>query len=568
MQPTVQPAAANGNGGYDLLVDEGAFVPERAGAPFGDGAMLQDKKRVLAERTDALAALRDSEERFRAAFDHAAIGMALVALDGRWLQVNRSLCQIVGYTEPELLVRDFQSITHPDDLDADLAHVRRLLAGEVRDYQMVKRYIHRQGHVVWVLLSVSLLRDADGRPLHFISQIQDITRRKEAEDALRASEEEYRATFELDGVGKAQVGLETGRFLRVNAKLCDILGFTADELLTLTFAQITHPDDLSMNTAALQRMARGELLNYSTEKRYLRKDGRTIWTSLNATLIRTSDGWPLRAVATIQDVTERRLAERLERDRRRILEMVARDMPLPAVLDQLASAMEQQVSGSAAAVIVLQDGEVLLHGPELAREWRDELQTRSLRLAAGLAGGVWDAPDHCGVTFIDRDEVWTEFRPTAARQGIVACWTIAIQATDRSTLGLLTVFCRESRRPSTSELQTLKMAAQLAGICIEHHNTTRQLGHLVRHDPLTGLPNRVMFEDRLEHALTLAGRTGNRVGLMVLDIDKFKSVNDSYGHQVGDHLLQYFAQRLRGRLPRSTRWPGSAGTSSSSSCRN
>jgi len=517
-------------------------------AAFGHAAEFEAKKKLLAERTDALAALRDSEERFRSAFDHAAIGMALVAEDGRWLQVNRSLCQIVGYTEHELLVRDFQSITHPDDLDADLAQVRRLLAGEVRDYQMVKRYIHRQGHAVWALLSVSLVRDADGRPVHFISQIQDVTRRKEAEDALRSSEEEYRATFEMDGVGKAQVDLQTGRFIRVNAKLCDIVGYPLDELLTRTFAQLTHPDDLAMSLEATEKMRLGELPNYSTEKRYVRKDGRVVWISLNATAIRADRGRPLRAVSTIQDVTERKLAERLERDRRRVLEMVARDMPLPEVLDQLASAMEQQVSGAAVAVMVLQDGAVLLHGPELARDWRDELQGRSLTLAAGLVGGVWDAHDRCGVTFVQRDEVWKEFRPAADRQGIAACWTFAILATDRSTLGLLTVFCREARRPSTSELQTLDMAAQLAAICIEHHNTTRRLGHLVRHDPLTGLPNRVMFEDRLQHALALAARSGNRVALMVLDIDKFKSINDSFGHQTGDHLLQRFAQRLRARL--------------------
>src|SRR5258708_19111473 len=98
-------------------------------AAIAHAAEFEAKKRLLAERTEALAALRDSEECFRSAFDHAAIGMALVALDGRWMQVNHSVCQIVGYTEHELLVRDFQSITHPDDLDADLAHVRRLVAG-------------------------------------------------------------------------------------------------------------------------------------------------------------------------------------------------------------------------------------------------------------------------------------------------------------------------------------------------------------------------------------------------------------------------------------------------------
>jgi PAS domain S-box-containing protein len=125
--------------------------------------------------------LRESEERFREAFDYAAIGKALVGLDGRWLKVNRALCDIVGYSEEELLGRTFQDITHPDDLDADLAHVRQMLAGEIRYYHMEKRYFRKDGHVVWILLSVGLVHDKERRPKYFIGQIQDITARKRAE---------------------------------------------------------------------------------------------------------------------------------------------------------------------------------------------------------------------------------------------------------------------------------------------------------------------------------------------------------------------------------------------------
>jgi polar amino acid transport system substrate-binding protein len=132
----------------------------------------------ITERRQAEERLRVSETRFREAFDSAAHGMALVGLDGRWLRVNRALCHIVGYSEAELLVTDFQSITHPDDLDADLANVQDLLAGKIPNYQMEKRYIHKQGRVVWILLSVSLVRDANGNPLYFVSQILDITELK------------------------------------------------------------------------------------------------------------------------------------------------------------------------------------------------------------------------------------------------------------------------------------------------------------------------------------------------------------------------------------------------------
>ncbi len=146
----------------------------------------------ITERKLAEQALRESEERFHSAFDHARIGMALVATDGRFLQVNRSVCELFGYSEQELLATDFQSLTHPDDLDSNLEYSRRILAGEMHAFQMEKRYIHQRGHTVWAFLSVSLLRDGEGQPLYFISQIQDITERKRAEEALKESEDQVR----------------------------------------------------------------------------------------------------------------------------------------------------------------------------------------------------------------------------------------------------------------------------------------------------------------------------------------------------------------------------------------
>jgi PAS domain S-box-containing protein len=121
---------------------------------------------------------------FQNAFEFAAIGMALVSPEGKWLRVNHSVCEITGYTEAELLERTFQDITHAEDLDADLANVEKMLAGEIKTYQMEKRYLHKNGSIVSVLLSVSLVRNKSGEPLFFISQIQDITRQKKSEQKL------------------------------------------------------------------------------------------------------------------------------------------------------------------------------------------------------------------------------------------------------------------------------------------------------------------------------------------------------------------------------------------------
>ncbi|HEX8492471.1 MAG TPA: EAL domain-containing protein [Pyrinomonadaceae bacterium] len=132
-----------------------------------------------------VAELQESEERFRSAFDYAAIGMALVSPEGRWLQVNHSLCEIVGYSEEELLeMEGFQTITHPDDLGPHLAHVGQLLESKTADYQTEERYIHKDGQEVWVFLSVSKIRNARTASTRLIFQIQDITDRKQAEQQL------------------------------------------------------------------------------------------------------------------------------------------------------------------------------------------------------------------------------------------------------------------------------------------------------------------------------------------------------------------------------------------------
>lgn len=164
-------------------------------------------------RTDS--ALRESQARFGSAFRDAAIGMALVGTDGQWLQVNPALCELVGYTEQELLATTFQAITHPDDLDVDLAFVRQMLTGEIHTYQMEKRYFHKQGQIVWILLSASLVRDPFGQPLYFISQIQDITERKQVQEKLRESEARFREILDNSPTMIFLKDTE-GRYLLVN----------------------------------------------------------------------------------------------------------------------------------------------------------------------------------------------------------------------------------------------------------------------------------------------------------------------------------------------------------------
>ena len=154
--------------------------------------------------------LEQSEARFRETFDEAPIGVALVGPNGRWLEVNRALCEIVGYSEAELLERTFQDLTHPDDLQADLARLGQVLAGEIQTHQMEKRYFHKDGHAIWAKQSVALVRDERGTPLHFVSHIEDITRAKAAESALREGRRLLDESQSVAGVGSWTWNLENG----------------------------------------------------------------------------------------------------------------------------------------------------------------------------------------------------------------------------------------------------------------------------------------------------------------------------------------------------------------------
>jgi PAS domain S-box-containing protein len=164
----------------------------------GGRKMLTAILRDVSARMATEAALHASEQRFRATFEQAAVGIAHVALDGRWLLVNDRLLEIVGFERDELLARTFQDITHPDDLAADLEQVKRLLTGELQTYGMEKRYLRSDRSFVWVNLTVSLVRHDDGSPAYFISVVEDISRRHRAEEELRvANDALVRANEEL-----------------------------------------------------------------------------------------------------------------------------------------------------------------------------------------------------------------------------------------------------------------------------------------------------------------------------------------------------------------------------------
>ncbi len=166
-----------------------------------DGATIT-VVRNISERYRSANKLRDSEALFRAAFSHSAIGVALVSLDGRWLQVNDAVCRILGYSEPELLSTTFQTVTHPEDLEANRVLLHRALVGEISHYEMDKRYIHKDGRIIWAQLTAALVRNALNEPLYFVAQLQDVTERREAQIEIERTRQELAHIGRVSLVGQ------------------------------------------------------------------------------------------------------------------------------------------------------------------------------------------------------------------------------------------------------------------------------------------------------------------------------------------------------------------------------
>lgn len=247
---------------------------------------------------------------FESAFRDAAIGMALVALDGRWLQVNDALCSIVGYTRDELLASDFQAITHPEDLQSDLTQLRRLFEGEIPSYHLEKRYLHKAGHVVFILLTVSVVHTEAGRPAYFIAQIQDVSAHKLAEQRASAFFEHSRELLAIAG--------PSGMLEQVNQAWVDLLGWSREELTSRPLLDFVHPDDRESTRTEAERVDAGES-RPGFRNRYRARDGSYRWLEWSTTRMPGGE-----LLCAVRDVTAQVAEEqaKVEREQRRARELL------------------------------------------------------------------------------------------------------------------------------------------------------------------------------------------------------------------------------------------------------
>ncbi len=274
-----------------------APVKDATGQVQAVSCVIQD----ITDRKLAEERVRESEERFRGTFANAAVGIGHVGLDGRWLRFNDRLCDITGYTRDELSVLTFQDITHTEDLETDLDHVRALVAGESERYTMEKRYIRRDRTLIWVNLTVSLNRSA-GMPAYFISVIEDISPRKLAEERVRESEERFRAVIEQASEAIFIADLE-GTYHDVNSAACALLGYSRSELIGRRVQDIMSAKELPglASSHAWLMEERGRVL--VTEWMLVRKDGSAVPTEVSSKIL--PDG---RWTAFVRDISERQKA--------------------------------------------------------------------------------------------------------------------------------------------------------------------------------------------------------------------------------------------------------------------
>ncbi|MFP5254226.1 MAG: diguanylate cyclase domain-containing protein [Acidimicrobiia bacterium] len=297
---------------------------------------MATSRRVRRRRIERLraehAALVVAEEQLRLSIDAAPIGVAFVATDGSFLRVNEALCEILGYEADELAALRFQDITHPEDLEADLELVGQVLRGELDRYTLEKRYLRRDGDVVHVQLDVSLVRDQRGSPLHFISQIQDITERKATLDALVHTEAVQRASLDALEQGVGMLSL-TGEVLLLNEAGQRILGYTAAEMTERFRNQVWESyDEEGRDLPEAQRpivhtLSTGEPVSDEVISFRVR-DGRLVVLRMATQPVHDESGSILGVVVAFTDITEQRRMERAEHEARRRLEWQAYHDPL------------------------------------------------------------------------------------------------------------------------------------------------------------------------------------------------------------------------------------------------
>ncbi len=312
-EATGEAAAGDSFAGFPLRVRDQVLgvVAVLAGQPLTAAALqaLESVAHSVAQFVDrrcAESSLRESEDRFRTAFEEAPYGMCMTAPDGHFLHANAALCRMLGYSAEELLAGVWQQVTHPDDLARCRDAAMTFSKGLATTLEFEKRYIHKEGQPIWARVRISQVTDGSGRPSHFITQIEDISERKLAEERLRASEESYRDLFEnaSDLVYTFDLDLRITSLNRLAEKTT---GYSRQQAVGMSLRELMTPEQWDRVRVVMEKMLAGQA-PAKFEVDLQSQDGRRVALEVNPRLI-VRDGTPFGVQAIARDITGRDVAE-------------------------------------------------------------------------------------------------------------------------------------------------------------------------------------------------------------------------------------------------------------------
>lgn len=483
------------------------------GLPGGESLGAVCVMRDVTDQRVAQEAARLASERFGGAFAAAAQGMAFVSLQGRWLEVNESLCRILGYSRDELLVTSFQQLTHRDDLEADLELVQELIDGKRTQYHLNKRYFHKDGRTVYALLAVSLVRDARGQPLHFVSQIQDVTEQHTAQERIRDSESRVRTILENSHDAFIAID-EAGRIVEWNRSAEAAFGWRRSEALGRPMAELIVPSAMrEAHRAGMQRfMASGErrVLDRRVQLPAIHRSGREFPVELTISEVR--HGGRRLFTAFLHDISDRLEAEQRLRDSEARMRLVTDNVP-------------------ALIAYVGKD-----------RRYRFANQGYHSWLALGF-----DAIEGRHMREVLGQALYDQARPHVER--VLAGEQVEFERDYPLPEGGVR-HTHVTYLPDRRDGETEGFYALIQDVTA-HKRLAEVLQSRAMRDELTGLPNRAAWREELDRGLARANRAGVSAAVMFLDLDGFKQINDTYGHEAGDAVLCEFARRLTSTLRRN-----------------
>jgi diguanylate cyclase (GGDEF)-like protein/PAS domain S-box-containing protein len=374
--------------------------------------------------------------------------------------------------------------------------------------------------------------------LSFVALTSLVDRRFSAQAReLALSEQRYQLLFESNPQPTFVFDLHTLMFLAVNQAAVSKYEFSAREFLTMKITELQSAEILG---ALLETAEAGIPL----QAQHRKKDATAFDVELSLRTI-TWTGKPA-GLLLASDITERKRAEQMESDRRNFLETITQNQPLEVSLLQLVRILESQLAGALCSTLLVKPNKFChVAASTFSKDVLVGLEGFKLEQIAGALG---PGSDHREMAFVqdfpascpDKD-----LGRWAAALNLKACWSAPVLDAGGALLGLIVVFFRDTRQPMPEDRNRLQMAAGMASIALEHRRLTDRLSYQAQHDALTGLPNRFLLEDRLEQAIAYANRHHSRIAVFLLDLDGFKYINDTLGHQAGDDVLIEVARRLR-----------------------